>query len=77
MKKLMISLTILASVAFASDKTVLDVCNDKTCYTQILENVKSWEWKTYNDGTRFFRIYFFDKKALDINGRELTVKKRK
>lgn len=77
MKKLMISLAILASVAFASDKTVLDVCNDKTCYAQILENVKSWEWKTYNDGTRFFRIYFFDKKALDINGRELTVKKRK
>lgn len=77
MKKLMISLAILASVAFASDKTVLDVCNDKTCYTQILENVKSWEWKTYNDGTRFFRIYFFDKKTLDINGRELTVKKRK
>ena len=79
MKKLIISLVILASVAFAADKTVtvLDVCNDKTCYAQILENVKSWEWKTYNDGTRFFRIYFFDKKALDINGRELTVKKRK
>ena len=77
MKKLMISLAILASVAFASNKTVLDVCNDKTCYTQILENVKSWEWKTDNTGNRFFRIYFYDKKALDINGRELTIKKRK
>ena len=77
MKKLIISLVILASVAFASDKTALDVCNEKTCYTQILENVKSWEWKTDNSGNRFFRIYFYDKKALDINGRELIIKKRK
>ena len=36
----MISLAILASVAFAADKTVFDICNDKTCYTQILKNVK-------------------------------------
>ena len=77
MKKLMLSLVILASVAFASDKTILDICNDKTCYTQILENVKSWEWKIDNSGNRFFRIYFYDKKVLDINGRELTIKKRK
>ena len=77
MKKLMISLSILASVAFAADKTVFDICNDKTCYTHILENVKSWEWKTDNAGNKFVRIYFYDKKVLDINGRELTVKKRK
>lgn len=78
MKKLIISLAILASVAFSANKiTVLDICNDKTCYTQILENVKSWEWKTDKDGNKFFRIYFYDKKVLDINGRELTVKKRK
>lgn len=77
MKKLIISLSILASVAFAADKTVFDICNDKTCYSQILENVKSWEWKTDKDGNKFFRIYFYDKNVLDINGRELTVKKRK
>lgn len=77
MKKLIISLSILASVAFAADKTVFDICNDKTCYTHILENVKSWEWKTDKDGNKFFRIYFYDKNVLDINGRELTVKKRK
>ena len=78
MKKLIISLAILASVAFSANKTtVLDICNDKTSYTQILENVKSWEWKTDKDGNKFFRIYFYDKKVLDINGRELTVKKRK
>ena len=77
MKKLMISLAILASVAFAADKTVFDICNDKTCYTQILENVKSLEWKTDNAGNKFVRIYFYDKKVLDITGRELTVKKRK
>lgn len=41
----MISLAILASVAFATDKTVFDICNDKTCYTHIFENVKRWEWK--------------------------------
>lgn len=78
MKKLMFSLTIIASVAFSANKTtILDICNDKTCYTQILENVKSWEWKTDKDGNKFFRIYFYDKNVLDINGRELTVKKRK
>lgn len=48
MKKLMISWVIFVSVAFASDKTVLDICNDKTCYTQILENVKSLEWTRTN-----------------------------
>ena len=74
----MISLAIIASVAFAANKiTILDICNDKTCYTQILENVKSWEWKTDNTGNKFVRIYFFNKNVLDITGRELTVKKRK
>lgn len=77
MKKLMISLSILASVVFAADKTVFDICNDKTCYTHILENVKSWKWKTDNAGNKFVRIYLFNKNVLDITGRELTVKKRK
>ena len=77
MKKLMISLSILASVAFATDKTVFDICIEKNCYTYILENVKSWELKTDNAGNKFVRIYFFNKNVFDIKGRELTVKQRK
>lgn len=77
MKKILFGLAILVSFAFAADKTVFDVCNSKTCYQQILDNVKNWEWKTDNTGNKFVRVYFYDKRILDINGNDLTVKPQK
>ena len=77
MKKIIFALAVLVSFTFGADKTIFDVCNRNICYEQIIENMKSWEWKTDIIGNKFVRIYFYDKKVLDITGRELTVKKRK
>ena len=77
MKKIIFALAVLVSFTFGADKTVFDVCNSATCYQLVLENFKSLEWKTDNSGHKFVRIYFYDKKILDVNGINLTVKPRK
>ena len=77
MKKIIFALSVLVSFTFGADKTVFDVCNSTTCYQLVLDNVKSLEWKTDNSGHKFVRIYFYDKKILDVNGINLTVKPRK
>jgi hypothetical protein len=40
----------------------------------VLENVKSWEWKTDYAGKKFVRVYFYDKRILDIKGDGMTIK---
>lgn len=77
MKKIIFALAVLVSFTFGADKTVFDVCNSATCYQLVLDNVKSWEWKTDNSGRKFVRFYFYDKNILDVNGNDLTVKPQK
>ena len=73
----MISLAVLVSFTFGASETVFDVCNSATCYQLTLDNVKNWEWKTDNTGKKFVRIYFYDKRLLDVGGQGLTVKQEK
>ena len=77
MKKLFFVLAVLVSLSFGGEKTIFEVCNDKFCYEQILENVKNYEWKTDYTGKKFLRVYFYDKRLLDIKGENLTIKKKK
>ena len=60
MKKLFFVLAVLVSFSFGGEKTIFEVCNDKFCYEQILENVKNYEWKTDYTGKKFlFPKYIF------------------
>jgi hypothetical protein len=77
MKKIIIALLVLVSLTFGGDKTIFDVCNRYVCYEQIVDNMKSWEWKTDLMGNKFVRVYFYDKSIMDITGTDLTVKPRK
>lgn len=74
MKKLLLSIALMCVFAFSADKMVFEVCNPNFCYEQVLENVKSWEWKTDNAGKKFVRVYFYDKRILDIKGDGMTIK---
>ena len=78
MKKIIFGILFAAlAMAFAADKLTLEVCNPNFCYLQKLENVKSWEWKTDFTGRKFVRVYFYDKKLLDIKGDNVTIKVKK
>lgn len=73
MKKLFFGIAVLVSLAFASDKTVLEVCNDRFCYSHVLDDVKSMERMTDFAGNKFLRVYFYDKRTLDIKGDTIKV----
>lgn len=80
MKKLFFVVAVLASFVFAEDKTVLEVCNDRFCYAHVLDDVKSMERMTDFAGNKFLRVYFYDKRILDIKGdtiKVITTKKKK
>lgn len=77
MKKIIFGILFAACMAFAADKLTLEVCNPNFCYLQKLENVKSWEWKTDFAGHKFVRVYFYDKRLLDIKGDNVTIKVKK
>lgn len=77
MKNIIFGILFAACMAFAADKLTLEVCNPNFCYLQKLENVKSWEWKTDFAGHKFVRVYFYDKKLLDIKGDNVTIKVKK
>lgn len=77
MKKIIFGILFAACMAFATDKLTLEVCNPNFCYLQKLENVKSWEWKTDFAGHKYVRVYFYDKRLLDIKGDNVTIKVKK
>ena len=76
MKKLIFAISVLCAFAFAEYSNV-NVCNEKTCYMLQIYNMKSWEWLKMYDGTKFVRIYTYDKHTTDITGRELKVEVKK
>ena len=76
MKKLIFAISVLCAFAFAEYSNI-NVCNEKTCYTLQIYNMKSWEWLKMYDGTKFVRIYSYDKHITDITGRELKVEVKK
>ena len=73
MKKLFFVVAVLASFVFAEDKTVLEVCKEQFCYEHVLTDVKAMERMTDFAGNKFLRVYFYDKRVLDIKGDSITV----
>ena len=77
MKKIIFGILLATCMTFAADKLTLEVCNPNFCYSQKLENVKSWEWTTDFTGSKFVRVQFYDKKLLDIKCDNATVNVKK
>ena len=70
-------LCILAYGTLLAADQYLKVCNSRTCYTQTVQNMKSWQWMKNADGTKFVRIFTFDGRIIDVSGQDLTVEVQK
>lgn len=76
MKKILFALFTLAAISFASKPLVLEVCNDRTCYLQIIADAKSWTWINDFNGKRYIRVYLYNSnKMIDIQATSVKVKK--
>jgi len=51
----------------------LTVCRGDNCWKTEVPNMKTWEWKTAADGTKFVRVLTHDGHLVDIYGKELSV----
>lgn len=76
MKKILFALFTLTALAFASKPLVLEVCNEKTCYLQIIADAKSWTWINDFNGKKYIRVYLYGtNRMIDIQATSVKVKK--
>lgn len=74
---LVLVLLMLAYGTLLAADQYLKICNSRTCYTQTVQNMKSWQWMKNADGTKFVRIFTSDGKIIDVTGQDLTVEVQK
>lgn len=78
MKKLVILLCFLVSMAFAEKPTVFEICNSQFCYDLVIENLKKIDQKVNpQNGQKFVRLYLFNNRILDVNLGGKSFKKKK
>lgn len=70
---LILSGLFLAFTMCIAAESVLNVCKNDNCWKTEVANMKTWEWKTAADGTKFIRIQTYDGTLVDVYGKDLSV----